>query len=257
MASLPPNHTRKPALLLLPGLMCDRAVWAAQIAALSEDAACLVPSYGALGSIAAMARAVLRVASSRFALAGHSMGGRVALEILRSAPERVTRLALLDTGWQARPTGEAGVAEERQRRSLVDLAHSGGMRAMGREWVRGMVHPERLEDPTLIESILAMLERQTPDTFAAQVRALLSRPDASDVLGAIACPTLLVCGRQDAWSPLARHEAMSARIARSRLEVIESCGHMSTMERPAQVSAVLRQWLHDAVVNEADSRLAP
>ena len=230
-------------LLLLPGLMCDRAVWTEQIAALSAKATCVVPDYGRVDSITAMAQAVLRVAPGRFALAGHSMGGRVALEIVRAASERVTHLALLDTGWQARPAGELGEAEARQRQHLVDLAYASGMRAMGREWVRGMVHPERLGDEILIESILAMIERRTPDGFAAQIRALLNRPDAGDVLQTITCPTLVLCGRQDAWSPLARHEAMAGLIHSSRLEVVEDCGHMSTMERPADVSASLHRWL--------------
>ncbi|MFI4869124.1 MAG: alpha/beta fold hydrolase [Steroidobacterales bacterium] len=238
------GNRRKPVLLLLPGLMCDRAVWADQVRDLSVDADCRVPGYGALDSIAAMAGAVLRAAPPQFALAGHSMGGRVALEILRGAPQRVTRLMLLDTGWQARPNNESGAAEEQQRRRLVDLAYAGGMRAMGREWVRGMVHPRRLQDTALIERILDMLDRQTPDTFAAQIRALLDRPDAGDVLSSIACPTTLVCGRQDAWSPLARHEAMATQIPRCHMEVVEECGHMSTMEQPSQVSALMRRWLY-------------
>jgi pimeloyl-ACP methyl ester carboxylesterase len=230
-------------LLLLPGLMCDWAVWAEQVRALSMDADCIVPSYGALDSIPDMASAVLRAAPPQFALAGHSMGGRVALEILRRAPERVTRLMLLDTGWQALSNNEAGVAEARQRQRLVDLAYAGGMRAMGREWVRGMVHPRRLQDTALIEPLLEMLDRQTSQTFAAQIRALLARPDAGDVLPAIACPTTLVCGRQDAWSPLARHEAMATQIPRCLIEVVEDCGHMSTMERPSQISALMQRWL--------------
>jgi pimeloyl-ACP methyl ester carboxylesterase len=232
-------------LLLLPGLMCDRAVWVEQMRALSRDAHCIVPSYEALDSLADMASAVLRAAPPQFALAGHSMGGRVALEILRRAPERATRLMLLDTGWQALPNNEAGVAEARQRQRLVDLAYAGGMRAMGREWVRGMVHPRRLQDTDLIEPILEMLDRQTPHTFAAQIRALLDRPDAGDVLPTIACPTMLVCGRQDAWSPLARHEVMATQIPRCQLEVVEECGHMSTMEQPSKISALMQRWLYE------------
>jgi pimeloyl-ACP methyl ester carboxylesterase len=235
----------KLVLLLLPGLMCDRTVWAGQIAALSARATCVVPEYGAVDSIAAMAQVALREAPATFALAGHSMGGRVALEIIRSAPQRVTHLALLDTGWQARPAGEVGDAEARQRQHLVDVAFASGMRAMGREWVHGMVHPERLGDESLIETILAMIERRSPEGFATQIRALLNRPDAGDVLGTIACPTLLLCGRQDTWSPLARHEAMAGLIAGSRLEAVEDSGHMSTMERPAQVSAALHRWLDE------------
>lgn len=235
----------KPALLLLPGLTCDRAVWAEQIAVLSASADCVVPAYGELDSIKSMAQSVLREAPPRFALAAHSMGGRVAFEILRAAPKRVTRLALLDTGYQERAAGDAGEAEARQRQRLVEIALSDGMRAMGREWVRGMVHPERLNDAALIESILAMIERQTPTAFAAQIRALLNRPDASNVLPTIACPTLLLCGRQDTWSPLARHETLVGLIPGSRLEVIEDCGHMSTMEQPARVSAVLHRWFDE------------
>jgi pimeloyl-ACP methyl ester carboxylesterase len=230
-------------LLLLPGLTCDRAVWADQIAALSANAACLVPAYGELDCLPAMAQAVLRQAPPRFALAGHSLGGRVALEIMRMEPQRVTRLALLDTGWQARPIGEVGDEEARRRQRLLDIANSDGMRAMGRDWVTGMVHPERLHDEALIESILAMIERCSLRAFAGQIRALLNRPDASDVLPAIACPTLLLCGREDTWSPLARHEAMARLIAGSRLEVVERSGHMSTMEQPADVSAALKRWL--------------
>ncbi|HEX4598867.1 MAG TPA: alpha/beta fold hydrolase [Burkholderiaceae bacterium] len=233
----------QPPLLLLPGLTCDQAVWADQIAALSASVACLVPAYGSLDSLPAMAQAVLREAPPRFALAGHSMGGRVALEIMRAQPQRVTRLALLDTGWQARPIGEIGDEEARRRQRLLDIAHSNGMRAMGREWLIGMVHPERLQDQALIEAILAMIERCSALAFAGQIRALLNRPEASDVLSAIDCPTLLLCGREDAWSPLARHEAMARLVARSRLEVIERSGHMSTMERPADVSAALKRWL--------------
>jgi pimeloyl-ACP methyl ester carboxylesterase len=229
-------------LLLLPGLLCDRGVWGAQIAALGGDVDCRVPKYHELDSIEAMARSVLSEAPGRFALAGHSMGGRVALEILRADPRRVTRLALLDTGCGARPEAEAGEAEARQRQRLVEIAYSSGMRAMGHEWVPGMVHARRLQDGALIESILSMIERRTPQEFAGQIRALLVRPDASDVLPSIACPTLLLCGRQDAWSPLERHEAMARLIPASRLEVIEDSGHMSPMEQPGQVSAALRRW---------------
>jgi pimeloyl-ACP methyl ester carboxylesterase len=235
----------KPVLLLLPGLLCDHAVWGQQIQALSTIADCVVPRYSELDSIPAMAQAALRHAPPRFALAGHSMGGRVALEIMRSAAHRVTHLALLDTGYHPRLEGETGEAEARRRRRLVDLAASRGMTVMGREWVREMVHPERLLDGTLIDSILEMIARQTPEMFAAQIRALLNRPDASDVLPTVTQATLLLCGRQDAWSPLARHEAMARLIANSRLQVIEESGHMTTMEQPVQVSTALRAWLSE------------
>jgi pimeloyl-ACP methyl ester carboxylesterase len=233
----------RPALLLLPGLLCDRDVWAGQIAALGESLACIVPQYHGLDSIAAMAQRVLDEAPPRFALAGHSMGGRVALELVRTAPERISRLALLDTGYEARKAGEAGEQEARRRRHLVELARDRDMLAMGAEWVRGMVHPAHLADSALMARVLAMVERQTPEAHAAQIRALLERPDASDVLPQIRCPTLIACGREDAWSPLAPHQAMAALIPGSQLVVIEHCGHMSTMEQPAAVTAAMRRWL--------------
>jgi pimeloyl-ACP methyl ester carboxylesterase len=233
----------KPIALLLPGLMCDRASWADVIATLADALDCRVPDYHGADSIETMARAVLQDAPARFALAGHSMGGRVALELMRQAPRRVTRLALLDTGYQPRLAGEAGAAESRLRARLVELAFERGMRVMGREWVRGMVHPERLEDASLIEPILDMLERRRPADFATQVRALLARPDASAVLASIACPTLLICGRQDSWSPPIRHQAMAGLIPGSRLELLERCGHMAPMEQPGPVAGLLLAWL--------------
>jgi pimeloyl-ACP methyl ester carboxylesterase len=227
-------------LILLPGLLCDRAVWAAQLETL---AGAVVPSYGTLASITAMAEHVLaQVPAGPLALAGHSMGGRVALEMLRLAPRRVQRLALLDSGMDPLPDGDAGAAERAQRLALLAQARAQGMRAMGRAWARGMVHPARLDTP-FFDALLDMIERQTPQVFDAQVQALLGRPDARGLLPRISCPTLLLCGRQDAWSPLARHQRMQALLPGSRLVVVEDAGHMTTMEQPAAVSAALHEWL--------------
>ena len=165
---------------------------------LLDIAECRVVEHGELHSIAAMAEAVLEQAPERFALAGHSMGGRVALEVYRQASGRVLALALLDTGYQARAHGAAGEQEREERYALLEIAKTRGMRAMGAQWVQRMVHPERLSDDTLIEAILAMIERHTPAIFEAQITALLDRPDVSELLKEIACPTLVLCGREDA-----------------------------------------------------------
>ncbi|HYE40580.1 MAG TPA: alpha/beta hydrolase [Ramlibacter sp.] len=233
----------RPLLLLIPGLLCDEATWTRQVQALDAVARCQVVDHGQRDSIEDMARHVLgQAGSDRFAIAGHSMGGRVALEVVRQAPDRVVGLALLDTGYQPRAPGEAGEQERRQRHALLEIARTRGMRAMGEQWARGMVHPRRVATP-LFEEVLTMIERSTPGRFEAQIRALLERPDATRVLDAIRCPTLLVCGRQDAWSPLARHEEMQRAIAASVLEVVEDSGHMSPMEQPQAVSAALAAWL--------------
>lgn len=229
--------------MMLPGLLCDEAVWRDQIAALADRYACRVMDYGPLDSLPAMAEQALASVPGPFSLAGHSMGGRVAFEILRRAPRRVTALVALDTGYQPRALNEHGAREAEQRGRLVALAYNSGMREMGRQWLRGMLPEARWHDLALVESILAMVERKTPQIHEAQIRALLNRPDASEVLPAIACPTLLLCGREDQWSPLARHEQMARLIPGARLGVIESAGHMTTMERPASVSNAMRDFL--------------
>lgn len=229
-------------LVLLPGLLCDDTVWAHQRAVLPASE-CVVPSFGAIDSIGAMAEHVLAtVAAPRFSLVGHSMGGRVALEVARRAPQRIERLALLDSGLDPIAPGAAGEREREGRLALLEMARREGMRAMGHHWARGMVHPSRLETPLFVQ-ILDMIERKTPDIFAAQIRALLGRPDARDVLRGLRCHTLLLCGRDDAWSPLARHQQMQAMLPASHLAVIDDCGHMSTMEQPEAVSEALAEWL--------------
>ena len=233
-------------LLLLPGLVCDRAIWAPVLPALEVHAQCSVADYGLISSLPDMARHVLASAPPRFALAGHSMGGRVALEMLRQAPERVECVALLDTGYQARVPGAPGEAEKAQRYALLDLARREGMRAMGQKWLTGMVTPARLADEPLVEAIAAMVARHSADIFAAQIEALLNRPDATDVLRSIACPTLIACGRQDAWSPFARHQDMARLVNGATLAAFEDCGHMAPMEGPDTVAAALVAWLRQS-----------
>jgi pimeloyl-ACP methyl ester carboxylesterase len=172
------------------------------------------------------------------------MGGRVALEVMRQAASRVERLALLDTGFRARPLGPAGEDERAKRQHLVDVADRCGVRAMALQWVQAMVHPDRQQDEDLIERIVAMFGRKSAETFRRQVQALLERPDASGVLAGIRVPTLVLCGRQDSWAPVSQHEAMVALLPGSgRLHVVEQAGHMCTMERPQDVGKVLQAWM--------------
>jgi pimeloyl-ACP methyl ester carboxylesterase len=236
-------------LLLLPGLLCDATVWLAQQSALQPHAYCVVADYGNSASLADMAeRALSQAPGGPLCVAGHSMGGRVALEIVRHWPGRVQKLALLDTGFEARAAGEAGERERAGRMELLALAQAGGMRAMGQRWARGMVHPAQLDTP-LFETILRMIERSSPAIFAAQIQALICRPDATELLRCMQLPVLLVCGRQDSWSPLARHEQMRDLLlaqpspAPVELVAIEDCVHMSTLEQADQVSRALLAWL--------------
>jgi pimeloyl-ACP methyl ester carboxylesterase len=236
----------KPTLLLLPGLVCDRAVWAPQIQALSAHMDCHVVDYGLLDSISAMAQHVLDTApSNTFALAGHSMGGRVALEVVRRAPERVHHLALLDTGTHPLAGGVAGAKEKAGRKILLEIASQQGMRAMATQWARPMIHPSRHGTP-LFEAVLDMLERSSAEQFAAQINALLTRPDAGPVLATITCPTLILTGREDLWSPPEQHAEMAAAIKGAQLCIAEQCGHMSTLEQPEAVNAAFESWLESA-----------
>jgi pimeloyl-ACP methyl ester carboxylesterase len=195
-----------------------------------------------------MAEAIIAQAPPRFAVAGHSMGGRVALEVVRRVPERVVALALLDTGYQPLASGEPGEREVAGRMALVEKARRRGMRAMGWEWLQGMVYPSRLSDALLVNAILDMIARRTPELYAAQTRALIGRPDAAPMLAKIRCPTLVLCGQDDLWSPPHRHEAICDLIPDSSLTVVPYCGHMSTMEQPAAVSQALRTWLEPVAV---------
>lgn len=230
-------------LVLLPGLMCDRHVWEPLYPHWPTAVLTQVIDYGVADSIAGMAQLVLDQVPGRFSLAGHSMGGRVAMEVVRMAPERVTRLALLDTGFLARPAGDDGALEAAKRYALLQVAQTEGVPAMAQAWVQGMVHPDRLRDKALIDSIISMFACKSADIFACQIKALLNRPDASDVLRALSFPTMLLCGAQDTWSPPSQHVQMQSLVPRAQLSIVDAAGHMAPMERPEAVAQCFMRWL--------------
>ncbi len=230
--------TDQPTLCLLPGLLCDATVWAPQRPRLELLAPVHEADLWGLSSFEAMARKVLRETQGPLAVAGHSMGARVAFEMWRLQPERIERLALLSTGFHG-PRPE----ESQKRMALVRLAYDEGMGAVAAKWLPPMVHPDRHGDHALMDPLVAMVRRATPEIFEGQQLAGLHRPDAGPYLERIACPTLVLVGRQDGWSPLPQHEEMHRRIRGSTLSVVEDCGHMCTVERPDEVTAALEAWL--------------
>ncbi|WP_235907955.1 alpha/beta fold hydrolase [Siccirubricoccus phaeus] len=224
-------------VLLLPGLLCDAALWQAQIAGLRDVARCQVADTVSDDSLAAMAARALAAAPPGFALAGLSMGGYLALEILRQAPERVTRLALLDTS--ARPDTEA---QARRRRGLIGLARTGAFRGVTPRLLPQLVHPRHLAGP-VGAAVMAMAERVGRDAFLRQQAAILGRPDSRPDLAGITVPTLVVVGEADVLTPPEHAEEIAAGIMGARLEVIPGCGHLPPMEEPGVVTGVLRDWL--------------
>ena len=229
----------KPALYLLSGLLCDETIWRYQVDALSDQYNVRVPDYRDCDSIAAMAEVVLNGAPESFAVAGHSMGGRVALEVVRQKNRSVTHLALLDTA-----AGPAAETEYEKRMAWVRLAEEKGMKALADVWLPPMLHPDRVHDKILVQELEAMIQDFTPAQFTGEIRALLERPDATPVLGQIDCPTLVLCGRQDAWRTVEQHAELALMIPNATFEVVEDCGHMSTIERPDDVTTRLRRFLN-------------
>ena len=231
-------------LILVPGLMCDETSWAPILPALSAQAACQVVSHGEADSLTQMAQQILDNAPAQFDLAGHSMGGRVALEVVRIAPERVRRLALLGTGYRAKEAGEAGEKEAQGRQALLDLAQNDSIRAMALAWVQNMVAPARLADAALIEAIVQMFEHKSVDIFQRQIKALLKRPDATEVLRQVRVPTLVMAGEFDAWASPQQHQDIADLIPTTpAMHMVVGSGHMMMMEKPDTVAALFLDWL--------------
>jgi pimeloyl-ACP methyl ester carboxylesterase len=228
----------KKAVYLLCGLLCDAVVWEAQAAALRREYDVRVLSFEGLDAMHGMAEKVLANAPERFALAGHSMGGRVALEVYRRAPQRIERLALLDTGYEPVAPGE-----REKRAVLVDQALKEGIGSIAATWGLPMLAPANRNNPGLVKAVVDMVGRMSGEIYAGQTRALLGRPDASDVLKRIACPTMVICGTEDGWSPPERHERMAALIPDAACRLIDRSGHMSMMEEPDAILQALQEWL--------------
>jgi pimeloyl-ACP methyl ester carboxylesterase len=230
-------------LLLLPGMTCDVAFWRAQIEGLSDIAEPRAIGFGTLDSFEAMADKALSQAPARFAIAGHSMGGRVAQEVYRKAPDRVAKLALLATDYRGHADGAARAAEEERRAAMLAKVDAEGMVAFARGWAKVVLAPANLGNAALVDDVVAMMARHSREVLAAQTLAGLTRPDYTDMLVRIAVPTLLVAGETDTLRPVAVHREMAARIADSHLVVIADSGHMVAMEQPIRLTAAMRDWL--------------
>lgn len=224
-------------LLILPGLMCDAGMFAATLAAFSQARA-ISDHYAGADTIGAMAEHVLASAPARFALIGHSMGARVALEVVARAPDRVTRLMIADTGVHRVREGEAD-----SRHALRDLGRREGFDRLVDAWLPPMVGEAARADAELMAVLRAMCLRAGQAVFEAQTEALLHRPDTGPVLQTLACPVAVVVGAEDQWSTVEQHRDIAARIAGATLHIIAAAGHMAPAEQPEDFNTLIREWL--------------
>jgi len=227
-------------LLLLSGLLSDDTPWLDVAGRLSATCPVRIISFANCSSLGEMAERVLAEAPEQFALAGHSMGGRVALEVWRRTPERITALGLLNTGaYPRRPE------EVTSRGRLVKIAREQGMAALAAVWLPPMMArtAATVVERSVMQRLTNMVESQTPESFAAQVQALLSRPDAEPLLPTIRVPTLLLSGSMDTWSPVSQHASMQRMIPGSILVEVTDAGHMAPIEQPDAVANALREHL--------------
>lgn len=225
-------------LILLPGMMCDARLYGPQIAALSGRVPIHLAPVTAFDTVAALAADVLEKAPPRFALAGLSMGGIVAMEVYRQAPDRVCRMALLDTN----PRAE--LEEVRQRREpQIEAVRAGGLHNVMRDELK----PNYLANGPLRQDVLDMCMTMAldlgPDVFERQSRALQTRPDQQETLKSVETPTLILMGKEDRLCPLDRHELMNDLVTGSQLKIIEGAGHLPTLEQPEAVNAAFKTWL--------------
>lgn len=239
------NHAT-PTLVCLAGLLCDQRMWQNVAEQMSTQAHVSIMSFAGFDDLTAMAEHVLASVEGNFALAGHSMGGRVALEIYRLAPLRVTHLALLNTG--VHPKSDKEIPG---RMRLIEAAKTEGMSALANQWLIPMMSSNGLRNVALMEDLTRMVESYAVEDFEKQIHALIHRPNAQALLSQIRVPTLLLSGSEDTWSPVSQHQAIQQHIAGSELVVVEGAGHMAPAEAPDQVAKALMHWLgkqeHSAV----------
>lgn len=232
------SKSKRPALVMLSGHLCSEKLWENQIKAFSEYFECTPYVFRKGDSIEDFATQVLDTAPPEFSLVGLSMGGYVAFEIMRRAPLRVQRLALLDTA------AEADTPERTAQRYIdMKMAEDVGLEEFAKTLPGRWMHPSQACQESFSKAILEMVLSVGHVAQKQQQRALMHRIDSFATLPTIKCPTLILCGRQDMATPLAMHEDMAKFIPDSRLVVIEECGHLSTMEKPEAVNAALQNWL--------------
>lgn len=226
-------------LVLLPGTLCSAALFAHQVEHLADIAAPRVIDVHLQDTLPAVARYVLEQVDGQFAAVGLSYGGIVAFELWRQAPERIVKLALLNTN----PRAASAEMRQRQQR-FVGMAHGGEFRSITTDFLKdAMLHPDHRQNRALRDLVLRMAEQIGVQGFVNTVKAQLARPDSLPDLPRITCPTLVLSGCEDTVVPAAVHIEMVNALPNARLVMVERCGHLSALEQPEIVTAALRDWL--------------
>lgn len=228
-------------VVLLPGMMCDARLFQPQIAALSGTRPVMTCPLAAHDSVQALAADILAHAPPRFALAGLSMGGIVAMEVLRQAPDRVDRLALLDTN----PLAELPEVKAR-RAPQMQAVRTGNLRAVMRDEMKPNYLADSPHQGAILDICMAMATDLGADVFLRQSQALMDRPDQTQTLAGFARPALVLCGREDRLCPIERHQLMHDLLPNSTLHIIDGAGHLPTLEQPDETTAALTRWLEEA-----------
>jgi len=235
---MPATSTDNLPIVLVPGLICSARLYAEQIPALWRFGPVTVADHTRDESIAAIARRILAAAPPRFALAGLSMGGYIAFEIVRHAPQRVAKLALLDTA--ATPETPQ---QTQARLPRIELAKTGRFAEVEAALFPLLVHRDRVGDAALRKIVRQMADETGAEVFVRQTHAIMGRADSRPTLATIACPTLVLVGDADVLTPPAAAQEIAAGIHGARLVVVPECGHASTLERPEAVNAALVAWM--------------
>jgi pimeloyl-ACP methyl ester carboxylesterase len=225
-------------ILLVPGLLATPRFYEAQLPSLWQYGPVMVADHRRDDSMAAIARRILADAPERFALVGHSMGGYISVEIMRQAADRVVKLALLSTAARA-DTPE----QSERRRAQIALAQGGRFGELTGMLYPFLVHKSRKEDAALLGVARSMVEATGPEAFIRQQHAIMARPDSVPGLGAIRCPTLVLVGDGDVVTPPERAAEIADGIAGSRRVTLADCGHMCALEKPAETTQALVDWL--------------
>lgn len=225
-------------LIMIPGTLCDSTLFQHQLERLKSVAECYVASNTSSDSLEEIAKNILNKYQGKLTILGLSYGGIIAFEIVRQAPERISKLILLNTTHKV-PSEQGKITFQK----FIGMAFLGEFHKITKDYLLdAMLHPENAKNQALRDAVVNMSINVGVDGFYNQVKAQLNRPDSTKDLANIKCPTLIIVGKEDIVCPLALHEEMNKSIPNSTLKIIENCGHLSTLEQPKKVNNTIINW---------------